>query len=458
MFADSPTAPAAPHQGAEGFNGASTVSAPPALLPRQTPAAGALGNYGNLRATPPETRDKLTRSERYDLQNTAHNLVWKHVNETESKRHSFTSCGKVVGGNADYAEVRYNADTSEARLGNVATCESIACPVCAPVRAAKASATLDAAIKAALQNGQYIGHVTYTMRHDRDMSLHTSQDMFLKAQQKMRRQRAFKKLRREYGWQESVRVMEITRSDANGWHPHRHELILFGAELDYDQQQEFKRRLWIEWELALDKVGGDATDKYGLQASFGDAVAERLADYISKHGHMPDEDNPESPSAKKRGGTSIETAGGINKTARGTGLTPLQLLKIANGGDTVRGAQWLEYYLETKQRHWMSGVAKFCAAVGLDREAIEADAKAEYLAAASDYETLAIVSQEELSALVALRKRGELLEVASSGEGERVNRFIMEVMENVHRRHAHRPPPSALHRHAPIWRRQPLFI
>lgn len=111
------------------------------------------------------------------------------------------------------------------------TCDSWACPVCAPKRDYLRQKEIEQAILAAHGRGHKMLFLTFTMPHwARDTCQHTRQAI-QDAYTKMSRRSRFRRILDELGFVHQVRCWDFTFGD-NGWHPHIHSIWFFDSPLD----------------------------------------------------------------------------------------------------------------------------------------------------------------------------------------------------------------------------------
>jgi hypothetical protein len=221
----------------------------------------------------------------------------------------------------------------------------------------------------------------------------------------MRSCRAWKVFQERYGVVGSIRALENTYG-VNGHHPHQHVLFFVAGGIDLDA---FGRELRDRWGASVAKVGRYASPRWGLDVQAADV---KIADYVAKFGR------------ESQWTTAHELAKAVSKRGRGDGMTMMDLLEsYVVLGDVASGQRWREYALAfkgRKQLFWSKGLR---ALLGLvveqkdDQEIVEAIV-----------EDAVILAQLDLAAwriVLANDARAELLDVASSGDAEKVRLFLV---------------------------------
>lgn len=232
--------------------GSGACAAPP-------PAAGAsLGTTAKFQATPihaglrlvggsdvdPETgeirdvqRDPMfCRVERYALQSIVRELL---PNSRTAK------CLRYVQKQRESVEVWRSTKYKRAHYGGLQTCSSVwACPVCSAKISERRRAELQTLIIAHEATGGVVLLVTRTVPHDRQDDLGNLLDQISKAESGYKAHRDYKTLMRACGLVGTVRAVEVTHGEANGWHPHVHELVFLSHGVVLDDLEEDLSRIW----------------------------------------------------------------------------------------------------------------------------------------------------------------------------------------------------------------------
>jgi len=230
-------------------------------------------------------------------------------------------CGVKVSRGAAGIGVYARPDRAYGRVTGVCVCgQSLVCPVCAPRIAAFRAVDVEAGFKWCVEAGYEARLVTYTLPHTRSERLGELLDLMSVAWRRLNSGKGGK-TRRE-GVIGNITAAEINWGEANGWHPHKHQLI-------FSEPGTFcEDRARAGWLAALESVDRRTrgTDEHAFRV--GEVGNEAGATYISKLGM--------AVAAEARAtGVSMELAGGANK-----GRNIIQLLAAAAGGDEVAATVW----------------------------------------------------------------------------------------------------------------------
>lgn len=242
------------------------------------------------------------------------------------------------------------------------------CPVCSPKIAERRAAEIEAAMAVCKAQGGAVLMPTFTIPHGRHDALASTLDLLKKARRWMTSARQYKNLIAEFQVVGFINATEITHGEANGWHPHFHELWFFArAGVNVDELQERLYQLWLQ---ACRKFGlGDPSRKHGLVVQDGSKAAK----YVSKMG-------------EKTWGLSDEIAKANAKAGRGGSRSPWQLLDCYLDEEAKpqhqkrAGALFQEYAEATKGRRqlaWSRGLKKLFAVSEMSDEELCAQVEEE---------------------------------------------------------------------------------
>jgi hypothetical protein len=231
-----------------------------------------------------------------------------------------------------------------AHFAGLATCGSVwACPVCGPkIRQARA-VEIGNAVRQAVGRGWGAEFLTLTSRHHRDQALAWLWDQTEASWKAVQQQRRWREGTAALGLRGFIPVREVTegrKGHNNGWHVHRHMVVLFDRPLTAAQRAEFEQLVWEVWNAQLLKRGLDSTRGLGALVKQCTA-AEGLGWYM----------------AKVQGGSNVglEMARGDLKQGRTGHRTPEQLLVDAvETGEVVDVRLWLEYEQASKGRRMLT--------------------------------------------------------------------------------------------------------
>lgn len=147
-----------------------------------------------------------------------------------------------------------------ARFAGLRTCGSVwCCPVCNAKIQAYRQKELQSALDAAKSRGWGLVFGTLTLRHQLGDPLDKVRDMCQKVWRSVQQQKGTRRLLDSLGLQGYIRAMEVTFSNANGWHVHLHVYWLFSHPLTPDQLDSFRTDYVDRWISAVDRVNARAS-------------------------------------------------------------------------------------------------------------------------------------------------------------------------------------------------------
>lgn len=294
----------------------------------------------------------------------------KRVQRYERKAAAVTILGKKHRIAACHANPVRNATTVDvwAKRGvalpghfqGLQTCAlSWLCSVCAPKIAERRSGEIAHAMTACQVEGGQVLMPTFTAPHQRKDSLDQTLDRIKKALRTMASWTPYRQLQERLAVAGRIIATEITHGEANGWHPHFHELWFFdraGVDL-----VKLESELYAMWRKACLKVGlGEPSRKHGVVVQDG----SRAAHYVSKMGN-------------KEWGLADEIAKASSKGGRGGSRSAWQLLDCMIDPEATQTHQkraaglFREYAEATKGRSqlaWSKGLKKRYAIAEMNDE------------------------------------------------------------------------------------------
>lgn len=176
----------------------------------------------------------------------------------------------------DWSEVQVRgAEDWRAYYAGLMTCGSVwVCPVCATkiqsVRASEVRRGIDAWAGVVLL-------LTLTVPHTRQDDLGALLGCFNDAYRRFTAGRAYKSLKGLYRLSGSVRALEVTYSDINGWHPHAHVLLFLEQPCDLEG---LAGGLFERWQSATRRAGFGELSRSAFSLQDGSAVRT----YVTKMG------------------------------------------------------------------------------------------------------------------------------------------------------------------------------
>lgn len=307
-------------------------------------------------------------------------------------------------------DILYAPMKHAAHLAGVQCCKSVwLCPVCA----AKISERRREDLSLGLSNWLTFTTgerrrtllVTFTLAHDAGDDLSVIFGALRKARAGLVSGRAAVQFRKQWGIAGMVRSLELTHG-MNGWHPHLHVLYFFNCEVPIIP---FEQAIKARWSECVESAGRYASWQHGCDVRFSDSD---ISNYIAKWGTDP------------TWTTAHEMTKGVSKTGRRKGRTPQQLLVDYLAGDGDAGRLWIQYAVNFKgerQLYWSKGMR---ALLGLTKE------KTDEEIAIEQEEIAVVLSSLSVGAwrvVLAKELRGELLEIASTGDSAAVESFLLQI-------------------------------
>lgn len=242
------------------------------------------------------------------------------------------------------------------------------CPVCAPKIAERRAGEIKAAMGECLASGGQVLMPTFTIPHGRQQPLAETLNLIKDALRWMARHRQYKDLQARLKVAGRIIATEITHGEANGWHPHFHELWFF--EVGGVNVAELEQQLYELWCKACDKFKlGQPSRKHGVVVQDG----SRAANYVAKMGD-------------KSWGLADEMAKANAKAGRHSNRSFLQLVDCFMDDDATPQHRArarhliLEYVEATKGKKvltWTPGLKKRYAVADLSDEEIVAQQEEE---------------------------------------------------------------------------------
>lgn len=367
-----------------------------------------LGIYANFAAAlPPETAFRL---EKWELQSYSRLLL-----PTQRIRHC---CLSRIPGRVG-VDVYHSPAHNSAHYGGLQTCGSVwSCPVCSSRISERRRELLTRAVEASRQLGAHPLLVTYTFSHQRSDRLSATLESFLAAQRSMAGNRPYRRAMASYGVVGVVKALEVTWKQRNGWHPHAHVLMFAPSEISAGELEEDLYRAWLP---AAHREGLTMTRARGVkvQSTFG-----KVEEYISKWGHPP---------TRRLWGAEDELTKGHSKRAHrdavdAPGYSPFDLLRwLADTGESAPARLFREYagvFKGRQQLTWSPGLAKWLG-VADDAEKSDEEIAGEVR---EDAILLATLSPLEWRAVRSANQRGQLLELARTGDVLGVRAFVRQLV------------------------------
>ena len=234
-----------------------------------------------------------SRTYQYRLRSVAQGLL--------RQKHRVQTCQKVPshGVQLGIAEITISKnENGRAYWSGLGACGDVhSCPVCREKIGNVRANEVRQVMAGHRKEGGKCFLVTKTLSHKRSTKLVDSLDKITAATRRFNSWRKVKDLKAELGYTNLIRSTEVTFGK-NGWHPHFHEVWLVNNELSIKRIEQISNELSEQWQIALRKVGGNASRKRGFDLRYrDDEGVEAAGAYITKwayeltHMHKKDAHN-----------------------------------------------------------------------------------------------------------------------------------------------------------------------
>jgi hypothetical protein len=323
-------------------------------------------------------------------------------------------CLRTINPMSIGVQVLHSPEHMRAHYKSLIVCGSVwMCPLCAAKISERRRGELERAVSRHLEQDGAVYMATYTVSHSRHDDLCCLLQAFLQARKRMKQGKYAQWRKRDFGIVGTISVLEATWSSLNHWHPHSHELIFTLACLSDAHGLTFEQESRSAWKQAAAHFGLRMDEEHGYRL---DRTYGAVADYIAKFGREP---------LRKPWGVESEITKGHIKTGRGTvieHLTPFSLLYQIMQGNTTLIPVFQEY------AHWFKGRHQLHWSKGLRKQLLDTEEELtdEELAVAGmdDAVLLGLLTRAQWRVVLANDARGELLEVARSGDWQQVETFL----------------------------------
>lgn len=221
------------------------------------------------------------------------------------KRHRIAACHSNPVKNAKLIEVWAKLGAAlPGHFRGLQTCAlSWLCSVCAPKIAERRAGEIESAMTICKAKGGQVLMPTFTVAHGRQDPLADTLDLIKKALRSMGQSRKYRDLRDELQTIGRITATEITHGEANGWHPHFHELWFF--EVAGVDVVDLETRLYTMWRAACLKFGlGEPSRKHGVVVQDGSKAAAYVSKMGSKEWKLSDEISKASAKGGRKGSRS----------------------------------------------------------------------------------------------------------------------------------------------------------
>ncbi len=246
------------------------------------------------------------------------------------------SCMKRFHHGAELGNIKRHQKTGDAHYSGLMQCASIMCPMCAPKITERRKTEVSAMIETHQAAGGHLYMLTLTFSHHRHEKLIDSlgsqkaKKGLLRAYYLFIKTTAYKKASALFGFNGSIRALEVTHSDINGWHPHIHTLLFARDRLAQEQLQFIIDGLFEVWRDKCISAGLGAPNRtHGIDLK----PVKNVAEYLQKWGR------------KQHWGVESElTKLHIKKGKTQAGMTPFDFLRAMNDAKKLGDMQTHEKY------------------------------------------------------------------------------------------------------------------
>jgi len=361
-----------------------------------------------------ETDPENARFHRYALQRVARSLLLTHPHPKADGRWRVTDCIRRRVGSGG-VPVLYSPEVQRAHFGNVLICGSVwVCPCCAAKISERRKHEVVAASDTHVQAGGGLYMVTLTFSHARYDRLHELMANLRKALVWFRAHRDYKEAMKSVGYVGLVRALEVTHGEANGWHPHLHEMVYLDGKLSARRLEVWRSSLFSVWKAACKKHGlAEPNRKRGVHIQ----PAESAAEYLSKWGQEP------------AWGAASELTKAHTKNGRSKGRTPFDLLRAVGAGEKRAGELFKDYasaFYGFRQCFWSPGLK---AAFGIDEKTDDELAQEQE----QDAVEVCTIDAEKWKQVIGQPRdvRVTILRLAENGGAEAVELFLQQLTSGI---------------------------
>lgn len=318
----------------------------------------------------------------------------------------------------DLVDVYRSQKFKRAHYAGLATCASVwSCPVCASKITERRRVELQQAVDCALARGMSVFMVTWTIQHQKQDSLNDVREAMTIAMRSLKSGRFYQDFISDFGIVGNVTGSEVKYGTIHGWHFHRHSIFFSSRKITDAECYEMQIRLSSNYIKQLTRLGRYADSKIGVNVKMGD---RSVSDYVSKYGTEKSE-SKWSLSAEITKGSSKSTGSILSGDDH---FIPFELLDLHLYNEPGAGDLYREYAVTMKgynQLRWSPGLRDY-----LD---LGVEITDEEIAASQD-DDAALFAQITISqwrAILKQEKRGQLLEVASSGNLDWFQKYISTI-------------------------------
>ena len=317
-------------------------------------------------------------------------------------------CRRSIVPGRNKVDLLYSQKLARAHYGNLMVCGSVwICPICAARITERRREEVSKGIDTFQDLGGSVFMAAFTLQHEREERLQDLKQDLTKAYRQFNAGH-YQEIKKEFGIVGSIGALEVTWSNNAGWHPHKHCLYFSEKELnqkDISELQEIYSKRYCSILKSLDRFG---SDQAAVRLSLGDP--QETKDYIFKWG------------------LSEELTKAPVKSARGNGYSPFELASwAAQTGELQPVLLFREYFDAFKGSHQLQYSRGLRDLLDLGIDQSDKDLAEENTAEAV---LMAQIDRETWKVICTKRVRGELLEVASSGNIDLVVEYLEKITKD----------------------------
>lgn len=288
-----------------------------------------------------------------------------------------------------------------AHYAGLVTCSSVwTCPVCSSKITERRRIELQSAIDKALSLGMSVFLVTWTLQHSIQDTLNDVRLSLGDALRKLKAGRWYQGFISDFGIVGNVTGSEVTYGPDHGWHYHKHSIFFSDKALSSQDCFAIREELSEKYLLQLQKLGRWAHPIIGVDVRMGD---QAVGDYVAKFGVQD-----------SKWTLAAEVTKGHSKTSMQSGdhFSPFEFLDMYLHGVQDADKLFAEYAKTMKGDHQLRWSKDLRSVLDLDPEISD-----EEIAAVQDEDAVlfAQLTINQWRKILKSEKRGQLLEVASSG-------------------------------------------
>jgi hypothetical protein len=280
---------------------------------------------------------------KYQLHATTAEIIpheFRFMKDSKEKSFRVAGCLRTVIALDKQVKVYKSKEHKKAHYGGLMVCGSIwTCTICASKITERKSNIIQSTIdahKLAHPNGDVL-LVTLTFPHSREDNLDDILKKFRSAERGFSNTKAVMNIKRDMGFIEPIKSLELTYGHQNGFHPHSHQLWFIRDKMDHAAAKEI---LFKHWRIYCIKRGLEAPSfEHGVDIRGGLNAGE----YTAKMGWN----------------LGKEVAKGHTKKAKQGRFAPFDLLQEYYTNETAWSkAKFIEYAKATFGLHYISRFPK----------------------------------------------------------------------------------------------------